>query len=228
MIIAGIEEAGRGPAIGPMVMCIVVIDDSFIENLLYLGVKDSKQLRPQKRKSIFKQLINEIKYKVRIIPPSEIDQCLKSKDSNLNWMEAKISAELTNDMFKHYDIKKIFLDCPSNNLNSYAEYYLNLLNKKIEDIELICEHKADINYPVVSAASIIAKVIRDEEIEKIKNKYNIDFGSGYTSDQTTINFLKNWYSKYKSFPEFVRKSWKTIDKIIEETKQIKLNSYFKK
>ena len=223
-LIAGIEEAGRGPAIGPMVMCIAIIEEGRTNELIEWGVKDSKLIAPKKREYIHNILIQQIIYKTRIISPLEIDMCLKSQDTNLNWLEADVSAKLTNQMLENHDIKKAILDCPSNNTKAYADYYKKQINK---DIEIISEHKADVNYPIVSAASIIAKVTRDKNIDIIKKKNNIEFGSGYTSDKRTINFLKEWYIKYKSFPEFVRKSWKTIDNIKREIDQKKLESYFK-
>jgi len=77
-------------------------------------------------------------------------------------------------------------------------------------------HKADELYPVVSAASIVAKVERDREIEKIKEVVG-DFGSGYASAERTIRFLKDYFRKYGKFPPFVRKSWKTISRIAQQS-----------
>jgi len=222
-IIAGIEEAGRGPAIGPLVMCIALIEENKLDILKKIGVKDSKQLTSKIRKEIFDKLKRSLIYKVKIIEPNEIDSCLKSKISNLNKLEAQVSAELTNEMLKQYEINQLILDCPSINKEAYLKYFKKLI---IKNIKIKAEHKADVNFPIVSAASIIAKCIRDEEIEKIKNKYNIDFGSGYPSDEKTINFLKYWYSKYKRFPDFVRKSWSTISRIKMELDQKKLDNFF--
>ena len=223
MIIAGIEEAGRGCVIGPMVMCIAVIDDNLIEDLLIYGVKDSKQLTPKRRTEIFEKLIQSLDYEICIISPDEIDKCLESQYTNLNWLEAEVSAKLAKKMLKRCNIDKIIIDCPSNNTDAYKEFFLNLLDKKID---VIAEHKADVNYPIVSAASIIAKVIRDREIENIKKILDVPLGSGYTSDPLTIKFLKEYYLRNKSFPNFVRKSWKTINRIIKEIEQKKIIDFF--
>ena len=166
MIIAGVEEAGRGPVVGPMVMSIVVIEEKDEFKLDILGVKDSKQLTPKKREELFSLIKDTVKdFKIVIIQPEDIDIAVHSDESNLNWMEADKTAELINSL----KVDKVILDCPSNNLIDYKEYIKEkLINKKIE---LIVEHKADENYLVVGAASILAKVTRDKEIERLKRKY---------------------------------------------------------
>jgi len=169
------------------------------EHLLYsVGVKDSKELTPKQR-GILAEKIKKIiqKYKVIIISPQEIDKVLVSKKSNLNWLEANKTAEIINKLKPD----KAILDCPSPNIKAYKKYLEKLLKKKVE---LVISHKADQLYPIVSSASIIAKVIRDREIEKIKKKIGIDFGSGYPSDPLTVEFLKRNYKKY---PEIFRKNW---------------------
>ena len=94
------------------------------------------------------------------------------------------------------------------------------------NVHIISEHKADRNYPIVSAASIIAKVERDHAIEKLREKYAHigDMGSGYASDPRTIKFSEMWYATFKSYPEFVRRSWKPAKKLKRnaEAKQMKL------
>lgn len=213
-IIAGIEEAGRGPVIGPMVMAIVIIDSEKEQYLREIGVRDSKQLSPKRRESLFEQLTEVLQaYKYVIIPPQEIDAAVESKTTNLNWLEADKSIELVKLVTKDIQLDEIFIDCPSNNIISWRSYVENRL-----DIQLSCliaEHKADQKYPIVSAASIIAKVIRDGEIEKLQHKYQINFGSGYPSDPRTISFLKDWLKKYKKFPDFVRKSWATAKNLLQ-------------
>lgn len=75
-------------------------------------------------------------------------------------------------------------------------------------VKIISEHKADVKYPIVSAASILAKVVRDQEIEIIKKEIGVDFGSGYAADPITIKFVKaHWENK---LAQYIRKSWGTI------------------
>ncbi len=215
MLIAGIEEAGRGPVIGPMVMVGVLVNEKDQEKLRSLGAKDSKLLTPRTREILYEQITNIVKaYEVKILTNQDIDNALNDPDNNLNNLEAQTSAELIDKL----QPDKAIVDCPSTNIAAYRDYIKSLLTKKIE---IIAEHKADITYPVVSVASIIAKVIRDQEIEKLKKKYNIQFGSGYPADERTREFLKKNYNKYPIF----RKTWSTYKKVIEAKKQTDLANF---
>ncbi|MBU0629285.1 MAG: ribonuclease HII [Nanoarchaeota archaeon] len=196
-LVCGIDEAGRGPVIGPMVMAGVLVDDKDIPKLKSLGVKDSKLLTPKQREDLFPKIIKLVKsYKIIIIPPKEIDDVLESEDLNLNWLEAIKSAEIINSLKPN----KSIVDCPSSNIQAYKSYLLNLLKIKTE---LVVEHKADVNYPEASAASILAKVTRDREMEKIQKKYG-NCGPGYPANETTQKFLKENWEKH---PEIFRQSW---------------------
>jgi ribonuclease HII len=201
-LICGIDEAGRGPVIGPMVMAGVLIEEKDLPKLTSLGVKDSKLLTPQRREELYDQIIKTVKkHHIVIVGPKEIDDALDSDELNLNWLEAHKSAEIINTLKPD----KAILDCPSNNIQAYTNYVKNLLKTKTE---LVVEHKADLNYIESGAASILAKVTRDREIEKIKKKYG-NCGPGYPSNQITINFLKENWNKY---PEIFRQSWASYKK----------------
>ena len=216
MLLAGIEEAGRGPVIGPLVMCGVLVNEKDSEKLRSLGAKDSKLLTPDTRLILYDQIINMIKaFEIVIIPPEKIDQALNSETSNLNKLEGTTSAKIINKLSPD----KAILDCPSNNPPAYAEFVKSHLDNK--DIELIAEHKADENYPVVSAASILAKVTRDKEIDKLKKKFKVDFGSGYPADERTQEFLKKNYNKYP----FFRKTWISYKNVVEGKKQKRLGDF---
>ncbi|MEM3074715.1 MAG: ribonuclease HII [Candidatus Pacearchaeota archaeon] len=227
MLILGIDDAGRGPVIGPMVIAGVLIEKEIEKEFIKLGIKDSKELSPKKRE----QLANEIKklsksVETIIISVDEIDN--KTGDKlNLNEREALASAIIINKINKSMkfltDIK-VIIDCPSVNIKSWQEYLEKFIIAK-SNIHITCEHKADANYVVVSAASIIAKVLRDSEIKKIKEKYKIEFGSGYSADPQTKKFIHENYNKFKDKGIF-RESWDTI-KILKSSKaQRKLFSLF--
>jgi len=197
-------------------MCGILIDEKDEARLKKLGVKDSKLLSPKQRKEMFKDILAIAKsYHIITITPEQIDAALNSPDLNLNWLEAITSAKIINELKPDTAI----LDCPSTNIQAYTDYVEKFLEVKTK---IISEHKADENYPVVSAASIIAKVTRDEEIEKIKKKYNIQFGSGYPSDPRTKEFIKKEYQKY---PEIFRKTWSTYKKIAEGKTQSTLHTF---
>ncbi|GAI76510.1 unnamed protein product, partial [marine sediment metagenome] len=85
----------------------------------------------------------------------------------------------------------------------------------------ICEHKADKNHISVSAASILAKSVREKEMEKLKEKYGKEMGSGYTSDPLTSKFINNNTRKHKNTGLF-RKSWSTWKKAKAKAEQRKL------
>ena len=216
VIVCGVEEAGRGPVIGPMVLAGVIIDEQDEQQLIDIGVKDSKLLSPKQREDLYDKISMIAKnFFIVIISPEEIDDALNNPDMNLNLLEAKTSAKIINELRPD----KAILDCPSNNINSYAnDVKFSLLDKSTE---IISEHKADVNYPVVSAASIIAKVTRDNEIKKLKEEYNVDIGSGYPSDPKTIEFLKDNYDKYT----FFRKTWETYKRVANNKNQKKIGEF---
>ena len=198
-LILGVDEAGRGPVIGPLVMCGVLIKEEKLEKLKKLGVKDSKLLSPKKREELspkIKKIVD--KYLIIQIWPEEIDSALESDSLNLNWLEAHKTAEIINKLKPD----KAIVDCPSPNLRRYEDYLMNLLENK--NIELLISHHAE-KYESVAAASILAKVTRDKEIEKLKKKYG-DFGPGYSSNPITQKFLKENWEKH---PELFRKTWVT-------------------
>ncbi|MGV8169012.1 MAG: ribonuclease HII [Candidatus Nanoarchaeia archaeon] len=214
MIVAGVDEAGRGPVIGPMVMAICSIEESNVHLLDELGVKDSKLILPEKREFLFEKIKALCKYKIIILSPQEIDDALNDRSVNLNRLEAKTTARLIDSL----DADKFIIDCPSTNINAYKEYLASLISKKAN---LQVEHKADLNNTIVGAASVLAKVTRDRIIEELKKEAKEDFGSGYPSDPRTVDFLRRNWSKYK----FFRTSWATYKNVAGVKKQKKLGDY---
>jgi len=195
--VLGIDEAGRGPVIGPLIIAGVMIEDG--KESMLGEVKDSKFLYHNKRIKLSKHIREHFKYEIIKIYPNEIDDALNSDDLNLNWLEAHKQAEIINKLKPNVAI----IDCPSINTKKFTEYLRKLINLK--KIKLVVEHKADANYPVCSAASIIAKVEREEEMKKIKQKYG-DCGPGYPANKKTQEFVKIYGKKY---PEIFRKTWST-------------------
>ena len=199
-------------------MCGLLIKEEDEKKLVRIKVKDSKLLTKKSREFLFDKIKDiSYKYEVIIIESDEIDKAVHGHDGlNLNKLEARKSADILNLL----NPDKAVIDAPSNNIKSYKQYLFELIKNK--KIELILEHKADLNFPVVSAASIIAKVTRDNEIEKIKEKIGIDFGSGYLTDPKTIAFLER---HYEEFPEIFRKSWFPYKDIVNKKFQKKLEDF---
>jgi len=218
MLIGGIDEAGRGPVMGPMVMAIAVIKKESEFKLQTFGIKDSKLLTPLRRKELFKVISDLCKTAVVTISSDEIDVAVLSSSDNLNWLEARKAAELINKV----KANTVILDCPSNNIDAYGEYIKQRVKKK--KVKLVVEHKADLNHLIVGAASIIAKVTRDEEIVKIRKKIGIDFGSGYSSDPRTQAFVKKYWNNNK-YSKHMRKSWDTWKKHHKKTSQKSLGEF---
>ena len=216
MLVCGIDEAGRGPVIGPMVMAGVLVESSEVKELSGIGVKDSKLLSQKRREELFDQIISIVKdYSIIIIEPQEIDAALMSESLNLNWLEAHNSAKIIN-MLKP---DKIIIDSPSNNVEKYGKYLIELLENK--KVEAVVEHKADLNHPECSAASILAKVTREKEIAKLKKEFG-NFGSGYPSDPLTVKFMKENFRKHSGI---FRKTWAPYRALTEGKKQKNLNEF---
>lgn len=216
-LICGIDEAGRGPVIGPLVIAGVLVAEKDIPKLKKMGVTDSKLLTRKKREYLFKKIMGIVKmYKIVVIGPKEIDDALNSDELNLNWLEANKSADIINEL----NPKKATIDSPSNNIPAYRSYILKQLKNK--ELELECMHKADLKRVYVGAASILAKVTRDNEIDKIKKKIGIDLGSGYPSDEITQKFLKENWNKY---PEIFRKTWSSYSSVSKAKNQKKLADF---
>jgi len=166
MQVAGIDEAGRGPVIGPLVMAAISIAEDRISKLKEIGVKDSKQLLKSQREDLFRKILMIVdSYKIITIPPDKIDEVLADEKTNLNILEAKTTSELIN----HLVPDKVFLDLPDKNPDRYKDYVREDLTNK--NVEIIAEFKADVNYAVVSAASILAKVTRDRYISLLKEQF---------------------------------------------------------
>ena len=201
--IAGIDEAGRGPIIGPMVVAGVLIRQKFVNSLVELGVRDSKKLSPKKRNELYdKIMLLADRVVVVYLDPKTIDRWVLRR--KLNELEAKAIAKVVEYLS---DAKEIIIDTPSS-----PERFRENLSRYIGNIEgLILESKADEKYVIVGAASIIAKVLRDREINDIKRRLGIDFGSGYPSDPRTMSMLK---SIMKKDPTVVRWSWRTLKKFV--------------
>ena len=216
VLIAGVDEAGRGPVVGPLVAAGVLIDEKDLAKLREIGVKDSKLLSPKQREMLFYKIISIAKnYKIVIVDPEEIDEAVESETSNLNQLETEKFAIIIN----YLKPDRVVIDCPSTNLEAYKEHIRVYIKEKMS---IICEHKADLNHEVVGAASILAKVTRDREIEKIKERIGINFGSGYPSDETTKEFLKKNWNKY---PDILRHSWASYKNVTVEKKQTKLEDF---
>jgi ribonuclease HII len=218
-MICGVDEAGRGPVFGPLVVAGVCFEDEDLVN--NLGVKDSKKHSPKRRKQ-FEEIIKQkaASYEILIIPASDIDDMRKAM--TLNEIEIfafiKVIKKLKPDM--------CYVDAADVNEERFGRTIAQHLSKKTE---IISKHKADDLFPVVSAASILAKTRRDTEMitiaKELENKIQLPLGSGYPADPITKLFLTKWVNTYKKLPPHTRKSWNTSKKIMNSTSIKKLDEF---
>jgi ribonuclease HII len=211
MLVAGVDDAGRGCVIGPLVLAGVLVKEEDLPKLAQLGVKDSKLLSPHRREILASEIKKTVeKFSLVKLSPKEIDKVVLKgrKLHKLNWLEAQAMAKVIETLKP--DVA--YVDASDVLEERFKQDILECLPFKIK---IVSEHKADRNYPIVSAASIIAKVERDREIAELVKSYG-DFGSGYPSDPRTVHFLKQCLEKSSDYPDFVRRSWKPAKKAKSE------------
>lgn len=215
----GIDESGKGPVIGPLIIAGAMFVEEDLIKLKKLGVTDSKLLKIKKIHELAKEIKKIAKgYKIIIVQPEEIDRAVNSEDGlNLNWLEANKQAEIINELKPN----KAIIDCPSPNIPAFRKF---LLRKLVHKPELILDHKTELKFIEVAAASILAKSKREEEVEKIEKIVGESIGSGYPSNKICQKFLKDNYEKY---PKLIRKSWSTY-KVLNDKKMQKSLSDFEK
>ncbi len=208
MLVGGVDEAGRGCVLGPLAVAGVSVHSDKLGELAELGVKDSKMLSPDQRESLYPEILRIcVRVEVSRIPPKMIDRYVSrgKKYRRLNYLETIHMARVIDAL----GVDEVFVDAPDTNPARFKTELEELLSC---EPRIVAEHKADVNYPVVSAASIVAKVERDLDIAELHEIHG-DFGSGYPSDDDTIAFLESWMKNNGSHPDFARKSWKTWNRI---------------
>ncbi len=201
MKLVGIDEAGRGSVLGPLVVCGVAILEERLKYLDRLKLRDSKKISPKRRVVLSRKIRKIAECHPVHISATDID-LLRSKDINLNEIEKIAMRKIIGD--SKPDVS--YIDC----IDVKPERFKNEIEKFQNNLKVVAEHGADDKYAIVSAASIVAKVERDMEINKIKKEFK-DIGSGYPSDPKTITFLKN--TPYNDLPDFVRRSWATVERM---------------
>jgi ribonuclease HII len=219
MRIAGVDDAGRGPVIGPLVIAGVLVEKENLHEIVNLGVKDSKLLSPHRREWLAREIRKTaLQCHFIALSTAEIDKVVETgrKLRKLNHLEARAMAEVIATLkpdIAYVDASDVLPE----------RYKQHILENLPFEVQIVSEHKADSKYPIVSAASIIAKVERDKAIRELREKYG-DLGSGYITDPKTVAFLEEWIKQHGTYPEFVRKSWKPAKRIKKNmtNKQAKL------
>jgi ribonuclease HII len=203
--IAGIDEAGRGCVLGPLVVAGVAFSKRNLARLEHLGVADSKQLTRAQREMLA-PLIEALAEQIHLVtvPPSALGE-------NLTQVELRAMAQIINQL----RTRRVVLDLPvgPRAKTHFCQSLLRVLAHAPD--ELIAENGADARFLVVGAASILAKVHRDALVQALHRKYG-DFGWGYPGEPKTRTFLKDWYARHGAFPDCVRLKWKTVRALLQE------------
>jgi ribonuclease HII len=221
-LIAGVDDAGRGPIIGPLVVAGVLVPKEQQMALKALGARDSKLLTPGLRTQLNAKIRATVT-KVSLVEaqPAEIDDCVLhgGRLRRLNYLEARMMANVLSDLAP----QEAYVDASDVNESRYGSDIREFLPQNLKGMHIISEHHADRTFPVVSAASIIAKVRRDALVENLHTQYG-DFGSGYITDPKTMSFLRVWRQTHHEYPPIVRMSWKTIRELEGEIGQTRLGT----
>jgi len=213
-VICGVDEAGKGSVLGPLVIAAVgVTSDEVFADVL---VKDSKMLSPPMREHLYSVIRKRFRVATVRIDAHEIDEIRRGM--TMNSCIARAHAQVIGKLSP----SKAFVDACDVNAFRYAEMVKSHLDYTCE---IISEHHADESFRVVSAASIVAKVVRDRAIVTLSKKYGT-IGSGYSSDPVTIAFLSSYIDEYKKPPPIARKSWKTVSRLIAKKQQSQLSEFF--
>ena len=215
-MICGIDEAGRGPVVGPMVVAGVKVNDD--GKLIEIGVKDSKRLSASTREELEEVIKDCTEFTLRVVSAEDIDSLRSSM--TLNELEADLFANVVNELC--VDSDTCYLDSASTDENNFADM---VKRKTSVQPSILSEHGADDEYPVVSAASILAKVERDRKVEEICGELGEDIGSGYPSDAKTRDFLRKWISEKGSLPPYTRESWETCRELMNKFLNRSLNDF---
>lgn len=217
---AGIDEAGRGPVIGPLVVALVAT--STPERLKDLGVRDSKTLAPQRRETIDHLIRREFTVDTIALSADDLDQAMKT--ASLNDVEAVAFSQL----MARNPATDYYVDACDVDASRFGNK-LRALASLDASVRIISEHQADQRHPVVSAASIVAKVERDRAVAEIAQRLEplleLPLGSGYSHDEKTRAFLRAWVKRFGALPADARKRWETSRALMQERAQRKLMEF---
>jgi len=206
MQVCGVDEAGRGSMLGPLVVAGISISKSKVNLLKKQGVRDSKKLSPKAREHLYKKIIQIVDdhYIVKI-PPRIIDKSVSNH--SLNHLEAKYMAKVISKLSP----STAFVDSCDVNSKRFGKE----ISKLTSNTKIRSYHHADSKFITVSAASILAKVSRDRAITRLSKKH--DIGSGYPSDPKTKVFVKKSIRRNQNLT-FLRKSWKPVKILMKKRK----------
>ncbi len=210
LVQGGIDEAGRGPVLGPLVVAGVAADP---ETLHELGCKDSKKLSPAKRERIARLLEADpnVHVVVRVIEAHVLDA--ERATETLNHIELVRFREIAAELGAA-GVQRVTVDAADVN----AERFGRRISEGLDGVEIHSQHRADAEHVEVAAASIVAKVTRDQHLADLARRLErvlpMEMGSGYPSDPKTKAFLAAWVEAHGDVPEGARRSWETVRRLL--------------
>jgi len=184
--------------------------------LRHLNVRDSKKLSPERREALAPEIEKVSTYELVVIPAERID--VMRSEMSLNDFEAKLFAEVIDKLRP----ETAYVDAAD---VDEIEFKRCVRRELAFDVEIVSQHNADELFPVVSAASILAKVCRDREMRLIEDEIGLHIGSGYASDTDTIAFLETWIRQHGSLPPHTRASWDTARRLLAGSRNHKLDEF---
>ncbi|MFH1077824.1 MAG: hypothetical protein V1745_00870 [Patescibacteria group bacterium] len=187
----GIDEAGRGCVIGPLVVAIVAATASDRRWFWSKNVRDSKLVPAHHRDALAEAIKERCWFQLKVMMPPAIDEAVRDRSRTLNGLELECMAECLRDAMDEFGDRETYalVDAPSINAPAFREK-LFVASGWDDRERLRAEHHADTNDRTVGAASIIAKAERERLIAKLKADLNLDFGCGYCNDPLTLAHLK--------------------------------------
>lgn len=199
--------------LGPLVISVVAGRE---KDFLSLGLKDSKLLTREQREELYPEITRKFYHATVLVTAAELNELMRIH--SLNEIEAMKGAYLLDEM--PHKCREVIVDSPDPHAHKFAERILSHSSKKHT---IRAEHKADFNYPVVSAASIVAKVRRDWEVDRIREELHLNFSSGYPSDEATVDAVREMLRTGRG-KQYLRMRWSTVENILAS--QQKLQDYF--
>lgn len=219
--VLGLDEAGRGSVLGSMFVGGVLVKEEDKSKLDDLGLKDSKKLSDRKREGFVPQ-IKELASTtvVKEVTAQQIDELRETVSLN------KIEIEVFLKVIEELEPDKVIIDLLGSDGDKFKLELKARLGEEFEELEIVAENKADVNYPIVSAASILAKSSREANVRQIEDKYEIELKTGYPHDQLALQFMRNFLEDNGELPPEARSSWSTCKRIVEESSQSDVSSFY--
>jgi len=203
-LVLGIDEAGRGSLIGPLVVGGFLLPRAKLSELPGLGVRDSKLLSPRRREEVYEQLRSTGRCLSVALAPRTVDAHVRHH--GLNRLEAAAFARLVRESRP----SEVFADA----CDVLPERFGRLVRQLSgTEAPVRSSHQADRLVPVVGAASIVAKVRRDRAIARLRETLGPELGSGYPSDERTIRFVRAALADGGDPPSWLRRSWSTAQRL---------------